>query len=247
MDCPRLFRGPAPARDRGERVAKGRSAFASSSNCRTSRGVQAAQPEALQIPLEAANAFDEDPTQVVNVSIDDVWVKKQKPHRKRSRMAAEPPPTGASASGEAPVKPPRAYVFNPIAQVHTTAGWFVLNGFGAVSVLPLLVAFLLSNDVLSTHDLQCFVDGQRTLPAALFEPLAWFGSKRILLDWFPLKVKCAKELNALCRGGKIRNAVLARLLTLLWRGRVDAAVACLRDLDPEKMKPGQSVETLIGY
>jgi len=130
----------------------------------------------LKIPLEAANAFDEDPTQVVNVSMDDVWVKKQKPHRQRLRMAAEPPPTGASASAspeaEAPAKPPRAYVFNPIAQVQTTAGWFVLNGFGTVPVLPLLVAFLLSNDVLSTHDLQCFVDGQRTLPAAIVEPLA---------------------------------------------------------------------------
>jgi hypothetical protein len=46
----------------------------------------------LKIPLEAANAFYEDPTQVVNASMDDVWVKKQKPHRKRSQMAAEPPP-----------------------------------------------------------------------------------------------------------------------------------------------------------
>lgn len=92
-----------------------------------------------------------------------------------------------------------------------------------------------------------FVDGQRTLQAAIVERLAWFGSKRILLDWFHLKVKCAKELSTLCRGAKIRNAVLARLLTLLWRGRVDAAIAYLRDLDPEKIKPGQSVETLIGY
>ncbi|MCL4522135.1 MAG: hypothetical protein M1415_11285 [Firmicutes bacterium] len=122
-----------------------------------------------------------------------------------------------------------------------------MNGVGTVPVLQVLVAFLLPNDVLSTHYLQCFVDGQRTLQAAIVEPLAWFGSKRILLDWFPLKVKCAKELSTRCRGAKIRNAVLARLLTLLWRGRVDAAIAYLRDLDPEKIKAEQSVETLIGY
>lgn len=207
----------------------------------------AAQSEALKIPLEAANAFYEDPTQVVNVSIDDVCVKKQKPHRERSRMVAEPPTSGASPEAEAPVKPPRAYVFNTIAHVQTTAGWYILNGFGTVPVLQVLVAFLLSTGVLSTHYLQCFVDGQRTLQAAIVERLAWFGSKRILLDWFHLKGKCAKELSTLCRGAKIRNAVLARLLTLLWRGRVDAAIAYLRDLDPEKIKPGQSVETLIGY
>ncbi len=41
--------------------------------------------------------------------------------------------------------------------------------------------------------------------------------------------------------------MLSRLLTLLWRGRGDAAIAYLRDLDPEKIKPGQSVVTLIGY
>jgi len=133
-------------------------------------------------------------------------------------MAAEPPPTGASPEAEAPVKPPRAYVFNPIAHVHTTAGWYVLNGFGTVPVLPLLVAFLLSNDVLSTHDLQGFVDGQRTLPAALVERLAWFGSKRILLDWFPLQGEmCQGTQHPGSRGqdpqrraGSIAHLALAR-------------------------------------
>ncbi len=109
-------------------------------------------------------------------------------------------------------------------------------------MLRLLVAFLLS-----THYLQLLIDGQRTLHAAILERLAWFGSKRILLDWFHLKEKCAKELSTLCRGSRIRNAVLSRLLTLLWCGRVDAAIAYLRALDPEKIKPGQSVGTLIGY
>ncbi len=214
----------------------------------------AARPEALQIPLEAANEFYEDPTRVVNASIDDVGVKKQKPQRERPRMSAEPPTTGASPGptasppeAETPAKKPREYVHNTIAHVQITAGWYILNGFGTVPVLQFLVAFLLSNGVLSTHYLQFFVDGQRTLHAAILERLAWFGSKRILLDWFHLKEKCAKELSTLCRGTKIRNAVLSRLLTLLWRGRVDAAIAYLRALDPDKIKSGQSVETLIGY
>ena len=204
----------------------------------------AAYPEALQIPLEAANEFYEDPTRVVNVSIDDVGVNQ----RERPRMSAEPPTTGASPpEAEITAKKPREYVHNTIAHVQTTAGWYILNGFGTVPVLRFLVAFLLSGGVLSTHYLQFFVDGQRILHAAILERLAWFGSKRILLDWFHLKEKCAKELSTLCRGSKIRNAVLSRLLTLLWCGRVDAAIAYLRDLDSAKIKPGQSVETLIGY
>lgn len=208
----------------------------------------ATRPEVLQIPPEAATAFYEDPTKVVNVSIDDVCVKKQKAHRERARTVVAPPEVAeTSPEPKTSAKKPRAYVFNTIAHIQTTAGWYILNGFGTVPVLQLLVAFLLSTNVLSTGYLQCFVDGQRTLQAAIIEQLAWFGSKRILLDWFHLKWKCAKELSTLCRDTKIRNAVLSRLLTLLWRGRVDAAIAYLRDLAPEKIKPGQSVETLIGY
>jgi len=124
---------------------------------------------------------------------------------------------------------------------------YVLNGFGTVSVLRFLVAFLLSTSVPSTHSLQFFVDGQRTLHAAILERFAWFGSQRIVLDWFHLQEKCAKELSTCLRNAKIRNAVLSRLLTLLWRGRIDAAIAYLRALDPEKLQPDQSVETLIGY
>ncbi len=62
----------------------------------------AAHPEALQIPLEAANEFYEDPARVVNVSIDDVGAKKQKPQRERPRMSAEPPTTGASLAPRNP-------------------------------------------------------------------------------------------------------------------------------------------------
>ncbi len=43
-------------------------------------------------------------------------------------------------------------------------------------------------------------------------------------------------------GAKVRNTVLHRLLTLLWRGRVDAAIAYLRALDADQIKSGQSVE-----
>ncbi len=143
----------------------------------------AARPDALRIPLEAAKAFYEDPTRVVNVSIDDVGVKKQKPQRERLQMSAEPPttasspgPTTSPPEAETPAKTPREYVHHTIAHVQTTAGWYILNGFGTVPVLRLLVAFLLSAGVLSTHYWQFFVDGQRTLHAAILERLAWFGS-----------------------------------------------------------------------
>ncbi len=73
-------------------------------------------------------------------------------------MSAEPPTTGASpaptaspSKAETPAKKPREYVYNTIAHVQTTAGWYILNGFGTVPVLRFLVAFLLSGGLLSTH------------------------------------------------------------------------------------------------
>ncbi len=85
----------------------------------------AARPQALRIPLEAAKAFYEDPTRVVNVSIDDVGMKKQQPQRERPQMFAEPPttasspgPTTSPPEAETPAKKPREYVHNTTGLTH---------------------------------------------------------------------------------------------------------------------------------
>ena len=219
----------------------------------------AEKPEALHIPAEAATEFYENPEQTVNVSIDDVGVKKQKGVRIRSTVE-EPPQASPShadssrtAKGHPPTKrtprpkAPRAYVHNTVAHVETTHGWYVLTGFGTIAVLRLVVAFLLYRGVLHDHFVQFFVDGQRTLHAAILERWNWLGSKRILLDWFHLQEKCEKELSTALRGRQVRNRVLDHLLPLLWLGRVDAAIDYLRTLGAETLKTGQSVDLLVGY
>ncbi len=71
----------------------------------------ATRPEALQIPADAAKEFYEEPTRVVNVSIDDVGMKKQKLHRKQPRGSDAPPisevsptPTASLPEAETPAK-----------------------------------------------------------------------------------------------------------------------------------------------
>jgi len=49
------------------------------------------------------------------------------------------------------------------------------------------------------------------------------------------------------KGSKIRNAVLEQLLPILWLGKVDVAIEYVRNISPENLKTGQSVERLIGY
>ena len=95
--------------------------------------------------------------------------------------------------------------------------------------------------------MQFFVDRARTLHAAILTRLATWLPLRILLDWYHLKEKCQRELSLALRGAKLRNAVLEDLLPILWLGRVDEAIAYLRTVPAAHLKPGQSVDRLIGY
>ena len=188
--------------------------------------------EAFRIDAAAATACYEDPNHTINVSIDDVGVKKQK------------------ASGRAPNTPAkdrREYVHNTIAHVESPRGRYVLNGLGTEAVLRLLIAFLLHHQMLSDYSVQFFVDGARTLHAAILHRLAGWLPLRILLDWYHLEEKCKVELSLALRGSKIRNAILDELLPLLWLGRVDAAIADLRAIPDHQLKPGQSIDKLVGY
>ena len=106
-------------------------------------------------PRKAAvlrSAFYEDPAHTINVSIDDVGVKKQKTTGRRA---------------DSPAKAGREYVHNTIAHVEAPQGRYLLNGLGTEAVLRLVVAFFLQHEVLSEYSVQFFVDGARTLHAAI--------------------------------------------------------------------------------
>ncbi len=105
--------------------------------------------ETFRIDSAGAMAFYENTKRTVNVSIDDVGVKKQKMTGRRT---------------DSPSKNGREYVHNTIAHVEAPQGRYVLNGLGTYAVLRLLVAFLLHQQVLSDHYVQFFVDGARSPP-----------------------------------------------------------------------------------
>lgn len=174
----------------------------------------------------------ENPGVTVNVSIDDVGVKKQKE-------------TGRSA--EKSRKEKREYVHNTIAHVEKENHSYVLNGTSTPHVLKLLIAFLFHNQLFSVHHLQFFVDGARSLQLCLVNMFQWLPHVRIILDWYHLKKKCEYELSLVLKGSKIRNKILDELLPILWLGKLDAATVFLQNIDPLQIKSGQSVDRLIGY
>ena len=177
----------------------------------------------------------------VNIFLDDVVVKRQKDVRAERQEASGPsrqqPPAGTDT---------RKYVHNTVAHIQHEERSYTVNGQGFCAVLRIILGYLLYNELLQ-YRLQFFVDGQKTLHAAILRTFSWFTNIGLLLDWYHLEDKCRRQLSLAMKGKQIRNAVLPELTRLLWYGLVDHAIAYLEGLQDELMKQPDAVRVLIGY
>lgn len=172
----------------------------------------------------------EEPTQSIQISVDDVNVKRQKSHRK------DDPETEKK----------RKYAHNTVAHIAHEGKSYIINGYNIVTVLRWVVAFLLHNQLLS-NNLIFFVDGYKSLYPAILSAFSWFSPLQIILDWYHLEKRCKEQLSLALRGRVIRNSLLEQLLPCLWHGCVDRALALLQTVDPATIKDQDALETLIGY
>jgi hypothetical protein len=138
------------------------------------------------------------------------------------------------------------YVYNTIAHITKVDSSYTLNERSTVRILPVLIAFLLSNDLLG-YRLQFFLDGQRTLHAAILKAFSWHKNIAIILDWYHLVEKCKMQLSMALKGRAIRNETLNKLLPLLWYGLVDRAIAQLMSIDKNLIKDESKLQVLIDY
>jgi len=195
------------------------------------QAVQACAPEPEWVMEMANNPVPyEDPTHSTNVSLDDVDVNRQKATRKG-------PPESTQK---------RKYVHNTIAHIAHAGLSYIISGHGIVNVLRLVLAFLLCNHLLQ-YNLIFFVDGQRTLYAAILGAFTWFKPVQVILDWHHLEERCKQQLSLALKGRTIRNAVLDQLFPCLWHGSVDRAIALLQAIEPAKIKDQKALRDLIGY
>jgi len=172
----------------------------------------------------------EDPVQSTYVSLDDVGVKRQKATRKKMPEAGQGPKS----------------VHNTIAHIAHAGMSYVISGHGVASVLRLVLAFLLHNQLL-TSNLLFLVDGQRTLYTVILTAFAWLSSVQIILDWYHLKKRCQEQLSLALQGREMRNELLGQLLPCLWHGCVDRAIAVLQSVELTQVKNQKALADLIGY
>lgn len=185
----------------------------------------------LQIEASELDETFENPFTSVNISIDEVGVKKQKENGRKANC---------------PRKEDKEYVRNTIIQVHKGKSGYILNGLRIIEGIRILIAFLLHNDLLKKGSLLFFVDGARDLHLAIKSMFGWIPY-RIILDWYHLVKKCEVQLSLGLRNKDIRNQILKKVTAYLWVGKVDHAIKELRAVDKENIKSLESIEQLIGY
>jgi hypothetical protein len=173
----------------------------------------------------------EDPDHTVNISIDDVNVKKQKDVRKGCEDDEE-------------LK--RKYVHNTIAHIAKGNKNYTLNGDGIKKVLCYLIAFIFNNG-LSGCRLQFFTDGHPILNETIVKIFIWFKNTGIILDWFHLEKKCKEQLSLAMKGRDLRNQTLDLLMPLLWNGETDRAIDQLKGLGSRSIKSKAAIEKLTNY
>ncbi len=173
----------------------------------------------------------EDPENTVNISIDDVNVKKQEESRQK---------------GDNPEETKRKYVHNTVVHVSKGDRSYTLNGYGIKTVLCFLIAFIFNNN-LTGDRLEFFTDGHKILNDTILKCFNWFNNIGIILDWFHLVKKCKEQLSMAMKGRVARNEVLEQLLPLLWHGLTDKAIALIEETDRRQIKNQAIMEKLVDY
>jgi len=185
----------------------------------------------LQIDESQINEAFEDIAHSVNISVDDVGVTEQK----QSGRSKDPLP-----------KESKHYVKNTVIHIQQGISKYILDGLGMREMLIILTAFLLNNDLFANKTIVFFADGADNIKNGIKDIFGW-RHYRIILDWYHIRKKCKERLSMGMNGRVVRNMVLKKLLSLLWLGKIDAAVEYLLNLDSKMVRKMSEIELLIAY
>ena len=184
---------------------------------------------AIELNIWEYNTSDyELPGQAVNISIDDVGVKRQTEMRPRDEGRQQP-----------------KRVSNTVIHIQSGKKTYTLNSACVISGLRMLIGFLLFNGLIKKQ-LVIFADGAREINSAVIKMLG-FANIKVILDWYHLEKKFKEQLSMALRGSKIRNEFLDELRPCLWFGNVRGAIKLLKAIDPKKVRDSSKIDYLVGY
>jgi len=178
--------------------------------------------------LQTLQRMESPQDNVCYISIDDIGVKHQKDTRK----------DGGSKTTK--------NVENTVVHIQNGEGDYYLTAYGMEKAFRMLVAFLLSNNLMQ-GTLVFFADGAKNIKSYIEK---YFSSCLyvLILDWYHLKKKCKELISSSFKGTKEqRKEHTQSLLRMLWVGNVKEAILYLKLLDKSYIKSSYWLEELIGY
>jgi hypothetical protein len=202
--------------------------------CQMIEELNCGQEKEKHIDLSELCETFEDPSAIkANIAIDDVCCKKQKAS---GRKKGTPP------------KEKREMVYNTVAHIQNKESkTYTLNTPTLSQMMIIVLAFLLSNELLSRPgSLVFFTDGARDLRSAIQNAFRFIPFK-IILDWYHLEKKCKNLLSMAISGKQIKNQILTELLAWLWLGKVHRAIKLLQEVSQESIKNQKELNNLINY
>ena len=192
-------------------------------------------PQELHLAMKENPVAYENPVHSVNISLDDVGVKKQKEKRQCWDQ-----------SERENQEKKRKSAYQTVVHVENQRGSYVFNALGVRIALQILLAFLLDNDLLKGK-LMVFLDGQRSLHSSVLEALNGWAPLQLILDWYHLEEKCKKQLSLALNNRQKRNEVLEKVLNWLWHGLIEPATDYLNTIEDVYIKNSEALEKLRGY
>ena len=165
----------------------------------------------------------------VNVSIDDVGVKRQTKMRPKDESKEQP-----------------KRVQTTVAHIQHGKKSYILSSDSVGACLRLVLGLLVFNGLLRKQ-IVIFADGAKSINSAILKMLPFLNFK-IILDWYHLEKKFYEQMGMALKGSKIKNEFLKdKLLPCLWFGNVDGAIRVLQNIDANAVRNAEVITYLIGY
>ena len=165
----------------------------------------------------------------VNVSIDDVGVKRQTEMRPKDESKEQP-----------------KRVQTTVAHIQYGMKSYILSSSSISDCLRLVLGLLILNGLLRKQ-IVIFADGAKSINNAILKRLPFLNFK-IILDWYHLEKKFYEQMGMALKGAKVKNEFLKDiLLPCLWFGNVDGAIKALQNIDTKIVRNTEIITYLIGY
>jgi hypothetical protein len=190
---------------------------------------------------QAKTTVFEQAEQAVKLSVDEIGVKRQKAQRDQARRSATPDADSATGGSHSRTRPK---VQNAVARLEQAGRGMTLAAESVTQVLLFVLAFLLNAGLIKQR-LMFFTDGERGLKRAIGALFCWHPAVGIILDWYHVVKKVKTVFSLALRGRAIRNRHLRSVVTLLWYGLVEQAVAHIESIPEDEIKQPTQLVKLV--